>query len=516
MKIAREIHKFKVYPAKNLGDGMFRYSSQKQLSLDDYMNNLGKRLNANNRWIKLADHLPWDDFAIIYSSSLSENNGRPSKDARLVIGAMIIKHLKKLPDEEVIPEIQENPYLQYFVGLKEFTNEPIFDPSLFVTLRKRLGKGSFEALSETFAQHVKSLNASKPKANKKKSRDDDSGSKPPSHRGQLIIDAVVAPQDIKFPTDVDLLNEARVETEQLIDRLWDPQCGERKPRTYRQNARRDFLNVAKKKRKSKKLLRQARKKQLAYLHRNINTIKTLLLPYKDKGLPFSVKELKHFFVVQEIYRQQKTMHDARSQSIPDRIVSLTQPHVRPIVRGKSGRDTEFGAKLSCSLVDGYAYLDHLSWDAFNESGDLVMQVEQYKERFGFYPESVHADQIYGNRKNRQYLKERGITYAGKALGRPRQMTPEEKRAFKKAMGIRSRIEGKFGEGKRKYDLGLVKTKTQMTSESWIACIFFVMNLAHWLRVDSFLLFLQLQFRRLLIQVNFVKERFAIVYQIQTG
>ena len=493
---------------------MFRYSSQKQLSLDDYMNNLGKRLDANNRWIRLADHLPWDEFAEIYASSLSEYNGRPSKDARLVIGAMIIKHLKKLPDEEVIPEIQENPYLQYFVGLKEFTNEPIFDPSLFVTLRKRLGKGSFEALSETFAQHVKNYRKSNQPAKPGKSKDDDSETKPPTHQGQLIIDAVVAPQDIKFPTDVDLLSQAREETERLIDKLWDPGCGERKPRTYRRNARRDYLNVAKKKRKSKQLLRQARRKQLAYLRRNINIIKILLLPYQDKGLPFSAKELKHFFVIQEICRQQKTMHDTCSQSIPDRIVSLTQPHVRPIVRGKSGRDTEFGAKLSCSLVDGYAFLDHLSWDAFNESGDLVMQVEQYKARFGFYPESVHADQIYGNRENRQYLKERGIVYAGKALGRPRQMTPEEKRAFKKAMGIRSRIEGKFGEGKRKYDLGLVKTKTQLTSESWIASVFFVMNLAHWLRADFFAPVFAAARNVALALVNVFKERFGAVYQMQ--
>jgi len=491
---------------------MFRYSSQKQLSLDSFMNDLGKKLNVNNRWIRLADQLPWDKFSQIYASSLSENMGRPGKDARLVIGAMIIKHIKKLPDEEVIPEIQENPYLQYFVGLKEFTNEPIFDPSLFVTLRKRLGKTSFEALSETFSQHVKSLNQLKEKKTSKSKRvkSDDSDSKPPSHQGQLIIDAVVSPQDIKYPTDVDLLNQAREATERFIDLLWEPTSELRKPRTYRQNARRDYLNTVKKKRKSKKQLYQARKKQLSYIRRNIKTIKILLLPYKNTELPFSATDLKLLQVVHEVYRQQKILHESHSQSIPDRIVSLTQPHVRPIVRGKSGRDTEFGAKLSCSLVDGYAFLDHLGWDAFNESQDLINQVKKYKERFGFYPASVHADQIYGTRENRHYLKERGIQYAGKALGRPRQMTTEEKQAFKKAMGIRSRIEGKFGEGKRKYDLGLVKAKTQMTSESWIACIFFVMNLAHWLRSDFF----APVFSTVLILANIIKEQLNKVYQVK--
>ena len=109
---------------------MFRYTSSSQISLDDFMDNLGKKLNSQNRWVKLAQQIPWDELAKIYAESLSEDMGRPCKDARLVIGAIIIKHKKGLPDEEVIPEIQENPYLQYFVGLKEFTHDPIFDPSL--------------------------------------------------------------------------------------------------------------------------------------------------------------------------------------------------------------------------------------------------------------------------------------------------------------------------------------------------------------------------------------------------
>ena len=496
---------------------MFRYTSQNQLSLDGSMKAFGKKLNPDNRWIRLAHQLPWDEFAQVYAESLSDGMGRPSKDARLVIGALIIKHLKRLPDEEVIPEIQENPYLQYFIGLKEFTHEPIFDPSLFVTLRKRLGKTAFDTLSETFADHVKRAQKSqkqkKPKS--KKPEKNDSDQKPPSHQGQLILDAVVAPQDIKFPTDVDLLNEAREETERLIDFLWEPGPGKRKPRTYRQNARRDYLNVVKKKRKSKKLLRNGRKKQLGYLTRNLKTIKTLLLPYSTKGLPFTFRDVKRLQVIHEVYRQQKRMHQTGTHSIPDRIVCLSQPHVRPIVRGKSGRDTEFGAKLSCSLVGGFAYLDHLSWDAFNENSDLIMQVENYRKRFGFYPKSVHADHIYGTRANRDYLKARGIEYAGKALGRPRQMTREEKRAFKKAIGIRSCIEGKFGEGKRKYDLGLVKAKTQSTSESWIACVFFVMNLAHWLRADFFIPFLRVCIMRLFDHGEFVKERFVGNYRIQT-
>ena len=470
---------------------MISKSNPKQISIDDFMINLGQKLDPNNIWIKLADSIPWDAFRGIYHKSLRKDFGRPAKDARLVIGAMIIKYKKGLPDEEVIPEIQMNPYYQYFVGLKAFTHQPIFDPSLFVTLRKRMGKNVFEKLNQIFIDEVGKIEKSekKPKSSKvrkKKSDDDSDGLGPPAHRGQLIIDAVVAPQEIKHPTDLNLLNDAREHTERLIDGLWEPALGKRKPRTYRQKARKEYLCIVKKKRKPQQHLRRAIRGQLGYLRRNIKTIKMLLELYKGCPLPFDTHDLKLFWVIQELYRQQRIMHDAETHSIPDRIVHLRQPHVRPIVRGKAGRDTEFGAKMSCSLVDGYVYLDHLDWNAFNESQDLISQVERYKARFGFYPESVLVDHIYGSHDNRRKLKKRGIRFCGKQLGRPPKLTPAQKRALRKELASRNRIEGKFGEGKRKYQLGCVKAKTQATSESWIASVLFVMNLAAWMRADIFL------------------------------
>ena len=359
---------------------MFRYKSSSQLSIDDFMDNLGKKLDPENRWVKLAHQIPWDELAKIYAKAFSKDKGRPSKDARLVIGAIIIKHKKGLPDEEVIPEIQENPYLRYFVGLKEFTHKPIFDPSLFVMLRKRLGAKAFDQFSQKFVDRVKSIEERKKgkSTGGKVPKGDHSNSpgkgKSSSNHGQLLIDAVVAPQDIKFPTDLDLLNEAREHTERLIDQLWKPGEGKRKPRTYRKLARKNYLETALKRRKGKKVLRKAIRKQLGYIARNIKTINQLLDEMGDIPLPFSRRDLKGYWVVQEVYRQQKQMYHTRTHTIPNRIVSISQPHVRPIVRGKEGKEVEFGSKLSVSLVDGYAFMDHRSWDAFNEGGDLMGQV----------------------------------------------------------------------------------------------------------------------------------------------
>jgi len=109
-------------------------------------------------------------------------------------------------------------------------------------------------------------------------------------------------------------------------------------------------------------------------------------------------------VVAEVYRQQQWMYDNKTQTIQDRIVSLSQPHIRPIVRGKAGTPVEFGAKLSVSLRDGYVFLDRIDWNNFNESGDLKAQVQAFTEYTGVYPESVHVDRVYRTRENRVMAK----------------------------------------------------------------------------------------------------------------
>jgi hypothetical protein len=165
-------------------------------------------------------------------------------------------------------------------------------------------------------------------------------------------------------------------------------------------------------------------------------------------------------------------------SIEDRIVSLSQPHIRPIVRGKAGKTVEFGAKLSASCFEGYAILDLISWNNFNESGNFKAQVEAYRDFTGSYPESVHVDKIYRTRENRAWCKERGIRISGPPLGRPpAHLSPEQKKQALKDEEVRNSIEGKFGQGKRRFSLDRVMAKLTNTSETAIAITFLVMNLS---------------------------------------
>ena len=303
------------------------------------------------------------------------------------------------------------------------------------------------------------------------------------NQGKLILDATCTPADISYPTDLGLLNGARVHTEKIIDILYKSLKVKikKKPRTYRKLARKDFLAVAKEKRPSRHKKKQARKKQLQYIKRNLAHIEQLIESGASLG-SLNKKQYKTLLVLTEVYRQQLWLWENNKESISDRIVSLSQPHIRPIIRGKAGKHTEFGAKLSASCCEGYVFLDRISWDNFNESGDLKAQIEAFKSYTGYYPESVHADRIYRTRENRAWCKERGIRMSGPPLGRPpANVSKETKKQAWEDERIRNSIEGKFGQGKRRFTLNRVMAKLDNTSGTAIAITFLVMNLSTWLR-----------------------------------
>jgi len=176
------------------------------------------------------------------------------------------------------------------------------------------------------------------------------------------------------------------------------------------------------------------------------------------------------------------MYQQRQRRIDHRIVSLSQPQVRPIVRGKSGTPLTFGDQIALSCVTGYAHLERLDWEAFNELTDLVAQVERYRERFGCYPVSVHVDQLYRTSDNCHCCKARGIRLRSPPLGCPK---ASEKMALtmqaQADAAIRNGVEGKFGQAKRRFGLARVMAKLATMAETTIAVTVLVMNLEQRLR-----------------------------------
>lgn len=441
------------------------YVSQNQLVISGFETGFSQDLDPNNRWVQLANKIPWDDLVSLYERHYSrKSTGRPPLNPRIVIGALIIKHMCNLDDRETIHQIAENIYMQYFLGYSGFSTRPPFDPSLFVEIRKRLGE---EVLNE---MNLRILQSSGTVRSSQEQEDDEEPPDKDKRKGELLMDATVSPQDIAYPTDLNLLSEARKHTEKIIDVLYVQGKFEKKPRTYRKIARKEYLKVAQNRNPSRRVVRKGVGKQIRYLRRNIAHIHTMLDVFED--FPLSRQQQRRFWVIQTLFTQQQEMFEERKHSVADRIVSIHQPHVRPIVRGKARAKTEFGSKLHLSLVDGYAFVDTISWDAFNEGKHLEEYVENYKQRFGYYPQKVIADKLYWTRNNRKWLKVRNIKLAAKPLGRPSASAV----ANHLSPGERNPIEGKFGQAKNGYGMNRIRARLKQTSESWVASIILVLNL----------------------------------------
>jgi len=463
---------------------MKRYNTQKQMSIAEFAMPFEAKLDENNRWVVLSGVIPWDKFAELYYKNFPSRRGAPTKDARMVLGVVIIKHMLKLDDIGVIEIIQENPYMQYFLGLKGFMQKPVFDPSLLVYIRKRIDLSVFESLTEELICKGLKIKSTPVRDTKDDDNDESAPVGGSKNKGKLQLDATVADAHIKFPTDLDLLSDSRVKAEDLIDHLCKELDIKDKPRTYRKVARKEYLNVSKMKRKPENVLRRGIKLQINYLKRNIKNINWLLDKVKDGSVPFDKHQNKYFFVIQQVLAQQEAMFKEKSNSCQDRIVNIHQPHVRPIVRGKAKAKVEFGAKINVSLQEGYARIDRFEWDAYNEGCDLPMQVERYKQLNGHYPELVQVDKIYLNRTNRAWLKERNIRHTGDPLGRKPVKTVKSyymRRKERREAAERNQIEGKFGQGKNGYNLNQIRAKLSSTSMSWIAAIIFVMNVIRYTR-----------------------------------
>ncbi|HKK88776.1 MAG TPA: IS5 family transposase [Saprospiraceae bacterium] len=497
---------------------MFFYNSASETRHTLFSNPFSENLNPKNRWVVLEKILPWDDMAQVFLDQLSDNTGRPSKNLRVVLGALFIKHIENLSDERTILAIQENIYMQYFVGLPGFTTEPVFDPSLFVYIRRRLGNAGAEKLNDIMIEYAIKHGAIKHtrmprKANKEQSNTDnnDAGSDNESqhtnnepsdddnngkqNKGTLKLDATVAPQNITYPTDVKVLSECRLKSEQLIDKLYEVRKSlwKKKPRTYRRKAQKQFVVYSKKRRKNHKDNRKMQKKQINYLKRNCGIIADMLekLEAHRLELSFNQQDWTSLEMILKVLDQQTEMYYNGKRSVPDRIVSLQQYYVRPIKRGKAGKDTEFGAKIHLSETEGFVTADLISFDNFNEGIRLIPCLKAYKDKYGYYPQVVLVDQIYLTRKNRKFLKANGIEHRGTQVGRPPQKSESVKRREKKERNQRNTIEGQFGVAKTRYGLEKIKMKTEQTSYAAIQLILLAMNAIKLSK--SFILALKSQF-----------------------
>ena len=526
---------------------------------------LRSMLDPGDEWVLLADNCPWDELSAEYEKSLKNDRvGAGNVSSRAILAAVMVKHITGLSDENTIKEIQRNPYYQHLAGREFFSYDRLFDPSLFVTIRKRLTAEVVSKMSEAImntgievegGREVKTSGVRKPssaaRARSRKKGGDGSGpavmegeresglfpeeevpeetpsvvrapQEAPSSscdgrevgggsgkkmtdeeclrylkglglnpsaekEGSVKIDATCCPVEVRYPVDIDILNDCREELEVIVRTLYGG-TGAGRPRLYSKVARKEYLLLKTKKLvNNSKLMKSGIKGQLGYIRRDLGYVDDAVASAPGALGKLSGRQRELLEIIRKTYEQQKFMHESGTHSVKDRIVSIYQPHVRPIVRGKSSARVEFGPKVSVAIFRGYAFVDRLSWDAYNESEDLCLHLLSHMERTGGHlPEEVYADKIYMNKCNRQILRLLGIRAAGEPLGKvPLSMkTPEALRQIAEDKAKRNEVEGQFGTTKRVYDADDVRAKRPDTGEAWTALCFLAKNLGRFMKTLS--------------------------------
>ena len=472
---------------------MYKFDRYHQYSLSDFNQPLGMEMNPENRWVKKAAMIPWDEIEDRYAELFPSEVGMPAKPLQTALGSLLIQKEYGYSDRELVEQIKENPYYQYFIGLPGYEYKAPFVPSLLVEFRKRLDENVLAVINEMVAAYNSPDDSSDDDSNgggnsadNTNNKNDTDTASEPENAGTLILDATCAPQNIAFPQDISLLNEARENLEAMIDQI----CYEYnfyKPRMYREKAREAYLALAKCRKRTSKRIRKAIGQQLRFISRDLGYIDMFVL-YNNVVL--NEKQYNRLCVIKELYKQQKYMYDNKTHKVKDRIVSISQPYIRPIVRGKIKAPVEFGAKLDMSIDErGIARLEKLSFDPYNEQDVLITAIENYRKRTGHYPQRVLVDQIYRNQKNRAYCKSRKIRISGKALGRPKKNpTSEEKKIAHQDNTDRIEVERGFSLAKRCFGMGLITTKLDITTRSSIALSILAMNISNLARAILFAIF----------------------------
>ena len=476
---------------------MYRKRDREQMTVEDFSGLIGGKLDADNRWVKMARLMPWDLIEDIYSKTFKSENpdGRPPIPSRMAFGALYIKEHENFPQRRTMEHISENVYMQYFLGLTEFTPKPLFESSMLSQIASRFSKEDMESINEELYRRTHPPKDEPPE-------DGSSSGSGGKNKGTLILDATVAPADIRYPTDLSLLNECREGTEKIIDEVWGKTDRKGHKTAYnRRKARKGYLKVAKQRKPRKNKIKSAVKEQLECVEKNLETLDRIL---ENIGIEdFGIQHWARLFTIRAIAEQQRWHYENPGKPVPDRIVSVRQPHIRPMVRGKARGEVEFGQKIGISIVGGYTFIENQSWDNFAEGNTLIASAEKFYKRHGVYPEAIIGDMTYRNRDNINFCKKNGIRLSGPRLGRPKasELEADKEQAYRDSCK-RNIVEGRIGINKRRYGLDLIYARLEPTGEFEAAMNVLCMNVAFLLK--NLLCRIFLRFKMLLWVCFFVQ------------
>jgi transposase, IS5 family len=389
--------------------------------------------------------IPFDELARNIPSprrTISGKGCKPWFDVKGGIALQILKSYYRISDALLIEQLNGNWHMQLFCGIR-LNGQQIKDKDIVGRWRTYLGQHlNIDKLQISCVQHWKPYM---------------------QHIHTGFTDATVFESYIEYPTDAKLLWKACQDVYQTIKHS-RRELKLRHSRINHEKRKTTYLRFAKRRKKSKRQSKKICKFLLKYLQRLLEQLSTLEQTY---GIVVKNTYNKRLTTIKTLLKQQWQLHFGGQSTVPDRIVSLHKPYVRPIVRGKEVKPVEFGAKVNMLVVDGMSFIEHLSYDNFNEGTRLKSTIHLQKRYFG-HCHQMGADAIYATNENRTYCTHNNIATSFVAKGKEGQLK-EQKTQMRSILGkIRSTVlEGSFGNEKNHYQLDKVKAKTQGNEQAWI-------------------------------------------------
>lgn len=268
---------------------------------------MGLHINPDNRWVKLADRILWDEFKVKYAKLFSSDTGNVVKPLRTALGALIIQTKFQFSDRELAEQVAENPYLQYCIGLLGFREEAPFDAGTLVLFRKRISAEMLMEVNEHLLTHKDDDNDDHTPPSGGKTNDA-STARENTNKGTLTFDAT--PANIRYPQDISLLNEVRERLENII--FCFCKCyGLKLPRRYCRRARKEYLSFAKSRKHTAQKIRRALRRQLAYVKRDLRYLEQFM----NDGYAMTGKDINLYFTIIKLHEQQQYMYENRVHSV---------------------------------------------------------------------------------------------------------------------------------------------------------------------------------------------------------
>lgn len=395
---------------------------------------------------ELYQSIPFDSLSkqfVCRGRSISGKGCKPWFDVKGGIALQLLKSYYRCSDAMLIEQLNGNWQMQMFCGIQLKHGEQIKDKDIVGRWRQFLSRQlDIDKLQISCVQHWKPYM---------------------EHTHTGFCDATVYESYIEYPVDAKLIWKGCCDVYQMIKQT-RRELRLRPTRISHEKRKAHYLSFAKRRKKSKRESRKICRKLLQYLQRLLDQLAGVL---QKHNATLSNKNKNRLDTIETMKQQQWHLHFGKQATVPNRIISLHKPYVRPIIRGKEIKPVEFGAKVNMLVVDGISFIEHLSYDNFNEGTRLQSAIHLQRRYFG-HCHQIGADAIYATNENRRYCTQNNIATSFIAKGNEGKLK-EQKSQMRSILGkIRSTvIEGSFGNEKNHYQLGKIKAKTQAGEKAWI-------------------------------------------------